>query len=119
MCQMAVGCWLRAGGCWRLLFAGCLLLAAGCWMLTVAAACRWLLIAGCWSLAAGCWMFAAGWLLGATCLLMQGGTVLSRQVEGESEEGSRKSGGGGIMFGVFGSCGWGKGVCWLWSLEVS
>ena len=64
MCQMAVGCWLRAGGCWRLLFAGCLLLAAGCWMLTVAAACRWLLIAGCWSHAAGCWMFAAGWLLG-------------------------------------------------------
>ena len=60
---MAVGCWLRAGGFWRLLFAGCLLLAAGCWMLIVAAAFRWLLIAGCWSLAVGCWMFAAGWLL--------------------------------------------------------
>ena len=59
-------------------------------------------------LAAGCWMFAAGWLLSATCLLMQGGTVLSRQVKVVSEEGSRKSG-GGIMFGVFGVCGWGGG----------
>ena len=57
-------------------------------------------------------MFAAGWLLGATCLLMQGGTVLSKQVEGVSKEGSRKSG-GGIMFGVFGVCGWGGGGCLL------
>ena len=71
-------------------------------MLTVAAACRWLLIAGCWSLAAGCRMFAAGWLLGATSLLMQGGTVLSRQVEGVSKEGSRKSGGGDNVWGVCG-----------------
>ena len=116
---MAVGCWLRAGGCWRLLFAGCLLLAAGCWMLTVAAACRWLLIAGCCSLAVGCWMFPAGWLLGATCLLMQGGTVLSRQVEGVSEEGSRKSGGGDNVWGVWGVWFGGGCVCWLLSLEVS
>ena len=29
MCRMAVGCWLRAGGCWRLLFAGCLGLEEG------------------------------------------------------------------------------------------
>ena len=85
-------------------------------MLAVAAACRLLLIAGCWLLAAGCWMLAAGWLLGATCLLMQGGTVLSRQAEGVSKEGSRNSG-GGIIFGVFGVCGWGGGVfagCCRW-----
>ena len=78
-------------------------------MLAVAAACRLLLIAGCWLLAAGCWMLAAGWLLGATCLLMQGRTVLSRQAEGVSKEGTRNSGWGGIIFGVYGVCGWGGG----------
>ena len=88
-------------------------------MLAVAAACRLLLIAGCWLLAAGCRMLAARWLLGASCLLMQGGTVLSRQAEGVLEEGSRNSE-GEIIFGVFGVCGYGGGgVCWLLSLEVS
>ena len=87
-------------------------------MLAVAAACRLLLIAGCWLLAAGCWMLAADWLLVAICLLMQGGLLLSRQAGGVLEEGSRNSG-GGIIFEVFGVCGWGGGVCWLLSLEVS
>ena len=104
---------LRAAVCW--------LFAVGCWVLDVDCCCCscWLLIAGCWLLAAGCWMLAVGWLLGATCLLMQGGTVLSRQVEGVSKEGSRKSGGGDNVWGVWGLWFGGGGVCWLLSLEVS
>ena len=104
------GCWLLAACWWMLAAAVHWLVALGCWVLDVDCCC-------CLSLAVDCWLLVAGcWLLDVCCWLIAGCYLLADTECRKRGAGSR---GGGIMSGVSGVCGWGGGVCWLLSLEVS
>ena len=107
------GCWLLAACWWMLAAAVHWLFGRGCWVLDVDCCC-------CLSLAVDCWLLVAGyWVLDVCCWLVAGCYLLANTGWGGAVETGRRSVGrkqkigGGIMFGVFGVCGWGGGVCWL------
>ena len=102
----AAVCWLFAVGCW-VLDDGC------CCCLSFAVDC-WLLVARCWLLDACCWLVTGCYLLADAG--WDGAVETGRRsVERREQEFWE----GGIMFGMFGVSGWGGGVCWLLSLDVS